>query len=190
MTLALGSRKFNYSANTKVSAFAFCLSAALASPAFANHDSTYFALEGTALSVSSSTAQDVQFSPVGVRLKVGSRLSQAFDLEAQIASTSDDETQVFDQFDATLAGVYLKGYLPLGFRSALYGLGGYNWTKFTGVLADRELVNRQSGFSYGFGMETQLSENIDLSADFIRYTHQEGEYDEVSSVNFGVKVYF
>lgn len=166
------------------------LSASLSLPAFANHNSTYFALEGTALSVGSSSVQNLDFSPIGVRLKVGAKLNQVFDIEAQLATTSDDSTSLFDQFDATLGGVYLKGYLPLGYRSSLYGLGGYNWAKFTGVSLDRDLVDRQSGFSYGFGLETQLSINIDLSADFMRYTLEEGEYDEVSSVNFGVKVYF
>lgn len=167
------------------------LGASLVTPAFANHESTYFALEGTALSVGSSSSPNLNFEPVGVRFKVGSRLSQAFDIEAQFTASSDDSTSLIDQFDTTIAGVYLKAHLPLGFRSALYGLGGYNWTKLTSIDADREFVDRQSGFSYGFGVETQLSSNIDLSADFMRYSQgDEGEFDEISSINFGVKVYF
>jgi len=166
------------------------ISAVLSLPAFANHDTTYFSIEGTALNVGSSRQSDVQFEPVGVRLKVGTGLSRAFDLEAQVAASSDDSIEALDQLDASQAGVFLKGYLPLGFRSSLYGVGGYHWTKFTAASVDQELVDRQSGFAFGFGVETRLSKNIDLSADFMSFTVDEAEYDEVSSINVGVKVYF
>jgi len=165
-------------------------SAVLSQAAFANHDTTYFSIEGTALSVGSSSQSEAQFEPVGVRLKVGTGLSRSFDLEAQIAASSDDSTGSLDQFDASQAGVFLKGYLPLGFRSSLYAIGGYNWTKFTAYSGGQEFVDRQSGFAYGFGVETRLSKNIDLSADFMNFSLDEAEYDDVSSINVGVKVYF
>ena len=159
-------------------------------PSFANHDTTYFSIEHSAFSVANSHAGNAEFEPTGVRLKVGTRLSYAFDIEAHVAATSDDSTPMFDQFNARLTGVYLKGYLPLGSRSALYGLGGYSWTKFIAITDDEEYIDRQSGFSYGFGVETRLSKNIDLSADFMNYSQQNEQYNEVASVSFGVKVYF
>lgn len=165
------------------------LTAALGAPAYANHNTTYLSIEGTALNVHSNSL-GTSFDPFGVRVKVGTRLSPAFDVEAQFAASSDDSNGLLDQLDATLAGVYLKGYLPLGFRSSLYALGGYSWAKFTTHSFEQEIVDRQSGFSYGVGVETQIARNIDLSADFTSYSQEGGEYDDVSSFSFGVKVYF
>ncbi len=167
------------------------LSTITVAPALANHDGTYFAIERTAVSIdSSSGVQSEEISPTGIRLKVGTGISHAFDLEAQFGGATDEPAGPFDEFDAAYAGVYLKGYLPLGFRSALFGMGGFSWMELTEIIDDRELSDRRAGFSYGFGLETQISDNIDLSADYMRYTQDEGIYDEISTINFGVKVYF
>ena len=166
------------------------VSAAFSTQAFANHDTTYVSIEHAAFSVANSRTNTTEHEPTGVRIKIGTSLSYAFDIEAQMAATSDDSAKALDQFDTSLAGVYLKGYLPLGFRSSVYGVGGYSWTKFTAISGDQEFVNRQSGFSYGFGVETRLTDNIDLSADFMNYSQEDAEYDEVVSVNFGIKLYF
>jgi len=168
---------------------AIVLTAAFTLPAYANHNTTYFSIEGAALNVDSNSL-GTSFDPFGVRVKVGTRLSKAFDVEAQFTTSSDDSNDLLEELDATLAGVYLKGYLPLGFRSSLYALGGYSWARFATLSFDQEIIDRQSGFSYGFGLETQLSKNIDLSADFTSYSQEGGVYDDVSSVNFGIKVYF
>jgi len=167
------------------------LSTITAAPAFADHDSTYFSLERTALSIGSSNgSQAGEIDPIGVRLKIGAGISHGFDLEAQFGMASDEPDRQFDEFEASYAGVYLKGYLPVGFRSAVFGLGGFSWMDLTEVVNGRELTDERSGFSYGFGLETQISKNIDLSADYMRYSQEEGLYDEVSAVNFGVKIYF
>ena len=63
--------------------------------------------------------------------------------------------------------------------------------KLTRIAGDEELVDRQFGLSYGVGVETPLSSNIDLSADFMRDSQgEEGEFDEISSINYGVEIYF
>jgi len=167
-----------------------------AAPALADHDSTYFSIERTAVSIGTSDgSQSAEIDPVGIRLKVGAGLSHAFDLEAQFGAATAEPDREFEKFGASYAGVYLKGYLPLGFRSAIFGLGGWSWMELSEKLDDRhdslsEYTENRSGFSYGFGIETQLSKNIDLSADYMRYSQEEGTFDEISAVNFGLKVYF
>jgi len=173
-------------------ASAAALTGLAATPAFAQPDSTYFAIEKTNVSINSSnTPSALELNPTGVRLKVGAGLSHAFDLEAQMGFAGEKPDTQFDRFDASYAGVYLKGHIPLGFRSSIFGLGGYSWLELMETVDGTELSDTRSGLSYGFGIETQLSDNIDLSADYMRYSQEDGlPYDDISAVNFGVKVYF
>jgi len=168
------------------------LSGIAAAPALADHDSTYFAVERTSVSVNSSGGQTGgELNPTGVRIKLGAGLSHAFDLEAQMGFADEKPGFQFDKFNADYAGVYLKGHIPLGFRSSIFGLGGWSWLELTETVGSQELADDRSGLSYGFGIETRLTDNIDLSADYMRYSQEDGVlYDEISAVNFGVKIYF
>ncbi len=167
------------------------LSLGTVGPSYADHIGTYFSIEHTSVSVGSSSHHSTSSAdPSGLRFKFGTRLTHSFDLEAQLGAAVDEKSKLDTEFSAAYAGVYLKGYLPLGFKSALFGLAGMSYMDLTQSNDQLESTNYQSGFSYGFGLETQLTKNLDLTADYMRYTQYTGVFDELSAVNFGLKVYF
>jgi len=149
---------------------------------------TYIAIEGSRVSVDNNVAQDLD--PSGLRFRLGSRISEFFDVEGHLGLTSDDDNPVFDELDALYFGGYLKGYVPIGERSALFGLAGYTRTELTQTVGSSEFSDSRTGFSWGFGLETQLSERVDLTADFMQYLSDEGLFEDISAVNFGLKLYF
>jgi len=158
---------------------------ALAGPAQA---SSYFAIEGSSVSVDNNLTDEL--NPRGLRLRLGAQISDGFDIEGHIGFTSDRDVDQLDKFGTSYMGAYLKGYVPLGFNSALFGLAGYTNVELTQTINEQEFSDDRTGFSYGFGMETQLSENVDLTADYMRYLRDEGLFAEISAVSFGIKVYF
>lgn len=167
------------------------LSIGAAAPAYADHVGTYFSIEYTSVNVGTSTHHSANSAdPSGLRFKFGTRLTHSFDIEAQLGAAVDEKSNLGTEFSAAYAGVYLKGHLPLGFKSALFGLAGMSYMDLTQSNEQLESTDYQSGFSYGFGLETKLTQNIDLTADYMRYTQDTGLFDELSAVNFGLKVYF
>lgn len=150
--------------------------------------SGYLAIDGSSLTVTNSVEDDI--NPRGLRVRLGLRVSEVFDLEAHIGGGTDQETVAFEQFSAGYMGFYLKGYLPVGQRSALFALAGGASVEFTQTLNGGKFSDDRSGFSYGFGLETQLSPTLDLSADYMRYTLDDDDFSEVSAVNLGLKWYF
>ena len=148
----------------------------------------YFALEGSAVSVADNPQE--QLNPMGLRLRLGTRIGQSFDIEGHVGFAVDEDTDSFEEFSASYVGAYLKAYVPLGFNSALFGAAGYTRVELGQTIGGREFVDDRAGFSYGFGMETQLSDRVDLTADYMRYLQGEGLFEELSAVSFGIKVYF
>jgi len=144
------------------------LLASLAAPAQAGHTGSYFSIERSALFVDGSlNEQTLDSRPVGIRFKLGTRLTRWFDIEGQFGGASENTKNQFNEdVDARFAGLYLKGHLPLGFRSSLFA------------------------FSFGVGVASQITKRFDLTADYINYGREEGVFDGLSAVNFGVKLYF
>ena len=149
---------------------------------------SYIGLDGSAIDV--DTGADDEIRPLGARLRLGTRLARNFDLEAQFGGGTDNDVDLFDRFSAAYIGVYLKGYLPIGRYSALFGLAGASAVELTQRINNSEFRDDRAGFSFGFGLETQLSSRFDLSADFMRYSLDDDEFSEVSAVNLGLKYYF
>lgn len=156
--------------------------------AFGAHADGYVGLDGSSMAIDNQL--DDNLSPHGVRLRLGMRISDVFDIEAHIGGGSDTRTDAFDRFSTTYAGVYLKGYLPVGERSAVFALMGVAGVRHTQTLDRRDFSDSQSSFSYGFGLETQLTDRLDLSADYVRYTGDDGPFSEISAVSLGIKWYF
>jgi len=150
--------------------------------------SEYFAVEGIAGSLDNPNNDEID--PSGIRLRLGTRLDRDFDIEVQFGFLGDNSTQSFDEINATFAGAYLKGYLPIGFNSALFALGGFTGVELTQEVNGRKFSDNRSGFSYGFGLETKLTENADLTADYMRYIAEDGLFEHFSAVSFGIKLYF
>lgn len=175
-----------FSKHRLVALLMICLAMSFgASPANA---SSYIGLDGTSLTIDNSVDKDI--NPRGLRLRLGTRVSRFFDLEAQFGGGSDETTRSFDELSAAYLGIYLKGYLPVGRRSAFYALAGPSSVELTQTIGRGKFSDSRAGFSYGVGLETALFRFLDLSADFIRYTLDDDEFSELSAVNLGIKLYF
>lgn len=167
-----------------------CLAAILLSAGLSvsAHAGGYIGLDGTSLGLDNRLDEDL--NPRGARIRLGMRLDDIFDVEVHLGGGTDRHTTAFDDFSAGYAGAFLKAYLPVGQRSALFGLAGASGVEITQSINGREFSDSRSGFSYGFGLETELSERLDLSADYVRYVSGDGEFSEISAVSLGVKWYF
>ena len=163
---------------------------ALALPAQAKGYSaaSYIALDGTALSIDDGVADDI--TPLGLRVRLGTRLGRNLDLEAQFGGGSEDTVDRFDEVSASYIGLYAKGYLPLGRYSALFGLAGASAVEISQTINNREFDDDKVSLSYGVGLETQLTNRLDLSADFMQYSLEDDAFSEVSAFNLGLKYYF
>lgn len=150
--------------------------------------SGYIGLDGSSLDIENTL--DDELNPVGLRLRLGMPVAPMFDVELHLGGGSESETLVADRFKASYMGAFLKGYLPVGRRSALFGLAGYSAVDFTQTVNGRDFSDERSGFSYGFGLETEISRRLDLSADYVHYVSDDGPFSELSSVNLGLKLYF
>lgn len=149
---------------------------------------TYFSIDGSLLNL--RTEADDDFSPGGIRFRMGSQLSPRFDVEGQLGFSFSDESESFDSIRATYFSGFLKGYIPLGTTSALYGLAGFSAISLTQEIGFSEFTEERGGFSWGFGMETQFTRNVDLTADFVNYINSDGVFENISAVNVGIKLYF
>jgi len=148
----------------------------------------YVGIDASSISVQNDTNQ--QINPRGVRLRLGMRVSRAFDLEAHFGTGRDSTVASFDSLGTSYFAGYLKGYLPVGERSALYGMAGWSALEFSQRIDNQQFVDDRGGLSFGFGLETQLSERLDLSADYITYALDDGPFTDLSAVNIGLKYYF
>ncbi len=148
----------------------------------------YIAIEGIAGTLDNPS--NTEIDPAGLRLRLGTRIDETFDLEVQFGFLGDDTIDNVDKLGAAFAGAYLKGYLPIGYNSALFALGGLTAVELTQTVNDQKFSDSRSGFSYGFGLETKLTENADLTADYMRYIADDGLFEHFSAVSFGIKLYF
>jgi len=149
--------------------------------------SSYITFEGTSVSVQENL--DEELNPVGFRFRLGTTVGDNLDMEGHFGFAGDSRSE-YDEFGSSYAGVFLKGYVPLGFNSAVYALGGYSMVGLSQTVDGREYSDERHGFSYGAGLETSLSERIDLTADYMRYVRDEGLFEDISAVSFGLKFYF
>lgn len=94
---------------------------------------------------------------VGLRLRGGVQLNDYLALEGHLGGGGSDGGAELDY----LVGGYAKGILPLADEVRLYGLAGFTEVDFD--------IDRASGFSYGAGAEVDLTQQLSLGADYVRY---------------------
>jgi len=148
----------------------------------------YIGLDGSSLNIENSL--DDELNPGGLRLRLGMPIAPLVDIELHLGGGHESRTTAADSFSAVYTGAFLKGYLPVGRRSAFYALAGVSAVDYTQTFDGRDFSDERSGFSYGFGLETEISRRMDLSADYVRYVRDDGPFSELSSVNLGIKLYF
>ena len=170
----------------------FLLSAALLTSASllapAAQAGAYLGIDGSSFSLENTSDDDL--NPRGMRLRLGLRLNDVFDLEGHFGFGYDDDTSAFDEIGAVYTSAFLKAHAPLGARSTAYAMAGLTALELTETVGTREFSDDDVSFSYGFGLETELTERLDLSADFVRYSQQIGGFDDLSAVSLGLKLYF
>jgi len=157
----------------------------------------FFAVEGSSLTLEEKEKSGI--SPAGLRLRLGTPINRLMDVEAHYGFSFRDKDKEHrgerhasngDSIEASYYGLYLKAHLPVGYNSSLFAVAGMSTVNSTRRLIDSTIEDSRSGGSYGFGMETRLTEHADLTADYMSYLRDEGLFEEVSSFNFGVKFYF
>ncbi len=152
----------------------------------------FLAIEGSAITLvnGNESGRSDELTPGGLRFRLGTPIGRLLDLEGHLGFSFDDDNDKFDDISATYYGAYLKAYLPIGHSSALFALSGLTNVNLDQSVGTSELSDNRVGVSFGFGLETQLTENADLTADYMSYLRDEGLFEEISSFNFGIKLYF
>lgn len=150
--------------------------------------SSYITIEGTSVTVQDNL--DGELNPMGLRFRLGMPIAENLDLEGHFGFGGDDRDSAYDEFSTSYMGAYLKGYVPIGFNSAFYALGGFSGVSLSQTVNNNEFTDERYGFSYGAGFETKISERVDLTADYMRYVRDEDLFKDISAVSFGVKFYF
>jgi len=163
---------------------------------------TYFAIDGSRLTLVDETDDEV--NSAGLRFRLGTQIGTYIDVETHIGFSFTENRRFDDDDDdentntAYISG-FLKGYLPLGRRSAIFGLVGLTgaaqgdrFGRRSGFRDDfsDDFGDSSFGFSWGFGAETRISKRIDLTADFVSYIRNDSLFDEISAFNIGLKLYF
>jgi len=150
--------------------------------------SSYITIEGTSVTVEDNL--DGELNPMGLRFRMGMPLADNLDIEGHFGFGADTRDSAYDEFSTAYGGLYLKGYVPIGFNSAFYGLAGFSGVSLSQTVNGNEFTDERFGFSYGAGFETKISERADLTADYMRYVRDEGLFEDISAVSFGLKFYF
>ncbi len=149
---------------------------------------SYFGLDASAVTLNNKIGERIE--PGNLRLRLGESIAPYIDIEAQLGLTVDVDEQFQADWSADFAALFLKGIFPLGRFSSFYGLAGYSILSITETIGRRDFTDETLGFAYGVGFETLLSEDMDISLDYINYLHDKSVFDEVSAFTFGFKFYF
>ena len=113
---------------------------------------------------------------VGLRLRGGAQFNEFFALEGHLGTGGSDGGAELDH----VAGAYAKGIFPMAPDVRLYGLAGFTEVD---INSDRE-----TGFSFGAGAEMDLSSNVSVGADYMRYLDKSAYDFDAASV--GLKYRF
>ena len=137
---------------------------------------------------------DPKVNPVGLRGRLSTQVHRYFDVSGHAGFSFSESLAGFDDLVLTYASAFIKGVVPVGKRSAIYGLAGFTVASFTedfGRRPSRSFFREDSsGFSWGFGAETRIAENIDVTADFVSYLQRDGLFEEISAISIGLKFYY
>jgi len=150
---------------------------------------TYFAIDGSRFSLVDES--DEEINPGGLRLRVGTQLGTFVDLETHAGFSFSDDKGVTEDLTAAYVSGFLKGYVPIGTTSAIFGMVGVTGASLSQEIGRRsEFSEDRTGFSWGVGVETSLNKRVDLTADFVSYIRSDGLFEEISAFNMGLKFYF
>ena len=98
---------------------------------------------------------------------LGARLSPNIAIEGRIGGgLGRSDVNSYGVEVRSLYAVYIKGIVPLSPVFSIYGLGGVAGVKLKRDFGEEE--SRDSGFSYGVGMEFGLPRGASLNVEYTR----------------------
>lgn len=115
----------------------------------------------------------VEDSKWGGILRLGYDFNQYVGLEGRFLSGSIGD----GFFDTTHYGLYLKPFLPVGEQVNIYGLLGYGHTEVDTDCGTLEETFEHNGFSYGIGLEFDLSDKEDDYDSYKTSDNQSPQFD-------------
>ncbi len=148
----------------------------------------YLGIDGAAMTLENRIGENIE--PVNLRLRLGGNVAPFIDLEGHLGLTVNSDEIFQADWSADFVALFIKGHLPLGRYLSLYGLAGLSAVTITETIGRRHFSDDRGGFAYGVGIESVISENVDISLDYVNYLLDDNAFDEVSAVSFGFKIYY
>jgi len=114
------------------------------------------------------------WSDIGIRGRAGYQFLDQIAAEVHLATGGSDRANGVRLEMDLLAGVFLRGDIPLSRYFSLYGLLGVSYLDYTVARSSED----ETSISFGLGADYQLTGNTYLSADYIRYVNDSDfDYD-------------
>lgn len=134
-------------------------------------------------------------SPKALKLEYGRYLSDSIAIEGNVAFGLGQDSLSIDGIDLEfkakqVISLFLKGDVNLTDLVNLYGLLGATQAEFKASAPDfgESFSEKDSGISYGIGIESKNTDGYVFSAEYIMYL-SEDDYD-YSGINFGLAKQF
>ena len=106
-------------------------------------------------------------TPAAAMVTLGARLSPNIAIEGRIGGgLGRTDVNSYGVEVRSLYAGYIKGIVPLSPAFSIYGLGGVAGVKLKRDFGEEE--SRESGFSYGVGMEFGLPRGASLNVEYTR----------------------
>ena len=117
------------------------------------------------------------WSDIGIRGRAGYQFLDQIAAEVHLATGGSDRSNGVRLELDFLAGVFLRGDIPISRYLSLYGLLGVSYLDFTVARSNED----ETSISFGLGLDYQISGNTYLSADYIRYINDSDfDYDALN----------
>jgi len=110
-------------------------------------------------------------SDFGVRGKVGAKVADQISLEAHLATGGSDRDRDNSVKLDYLAGLFLRGDIPITRFTSLYGLVGFTSLKLDGNNSNSRGSNTDNSVSFGAGVDFAVTTSTSLNVDYIRYVN-------------------
>ncbi|MCG7602097.1 porin family protein [Halomonas sp. McH1-25] len=147
-------------------------------------DGLYFGLDAQQWQLEYDGLDD-EYKDTTARIRLGYDVSRYFGIEAQLSGGGSDTLTygpLSDELELDyLAGLYLKGVLPVNSDFQIYALAGVSHAKATETLtygnATYRASDRDSNPGIGLGVEIDVNELFSLNADIMRHSIGATDYD-------------
>lgn len=134
-------------------------------------------------------------NPKSFGFEYGKYIFDSIAIEGNFAFGLGEDSLMIEGFDVDFKlkqsmSLFLKGDLALTDRVNFYGLLGFTQAEFKASAQDIDasFSEKDSGFSYGIGLESKNTEGYKFSLEYVMYLTDDG-YD-YSGVNFGLAKMF